>query len=58
MKRFFYSLLIAVPFFALFSCGEFELDGKWDPIQLDKEHVNFPAKGGQNIVSMLNYSYR
>ena len=32
------------------------MDGAWDPIELDKTHVNFPPEGGQNTVSALNYS--
>ena len=38
------------------SCEEVCLDGAWDPIELDKKHVNFPPEGGQNTVSALNYN--
>ena len=58
MKRFVYAIaLVATVFFAS-SCEEtiFQKDGDWDPIELDKTHVNFPPEGGQNTVSALNYS--
>lgn len=38
------------------SCEESIKDGAWDPIELDKTHVNFTSEGGQNTVSVLNYS--
>ena len=40
----------------LCSCEETILDGAWDPMELDKTHVNFPSEGGQNTVSVLNYT--
>ena len=40
----------------LYSCEETILDGAWDPMELDKTHVNFPSEGGQNTVSVLNYT--
>ena len=32
------------------------MDGAWDPIELDKTHVDFPQEGGQNTISALNYT--
>ena len=29
--------------------------GRWDPIELDKEEVHFPAEGGEETVTALNY---
>lgn len=36
------------------SCEMTIMDGKWDPIELDKKSVTFPQEGGQNTVSALN----
>ena len=38
------------------SCEMTIMDGKWDPIELDKKSVTFPPEGGQNTVSALNYN--
>ena len=54
MKRIIFVLVSVVAIFT--SCQEIVLDGAWDPIELDKKHVNFPSEGGQNTVSTLNYS--
>ena len=54
MKRIIFVLVSVVAIFT--SCQEIVLDGAWDPIELDKKHVNFPSEGGQNTVSALNYS--
>ena len=58
MKRFAYAIALVATLFCASSCEEtiFEKDGDWDPIELDKTHVNFPPEGGQNTVSALNYS--
>ena len=56
MKRFFQIILFAAAIIAVCSCEETQLDGAWDPIKLDKIHVNFPHEGGQNTVSALNYT--
>ena len=49
-------LTIMAAIACLCSCEETILDGAWDPMELDKTHVNFPSKGGQNTVSVLNYT--
>ena len=54
MKRIIFVLVSVVAIFT--SCQEIVLDGAWDPIEVDKKHVNFPSEGGQNTVSTLNYS--
>lgn len=58
MKRFVYAIALVATMFFASSCEEtiFEKEGDWDPIELDKTHVNFPPEGGQNTVSALNYS--
>lgn len=58
MKRFVYAIALVATMFFASSCEEtiFQKDGDWDPIELDKTHVNFPPEGGQNTVSALNYS--
>ena len=58
MKRFVYAIALVATMFFASSCEEtiFENVGDWDPIELDKTHVNFPPEGGQNTVSALNYS--
>ena len=56
MKRFVYTIALVATMFFASSCEVFQKDGDWDPIELDKTHVNFPPEGGQNTVSALNYS--
>ena len=56
MKRFVYAIALVATIFFASSCEVFQKDGDWDPIELDKTHVNFPPEGGQNTVSALNYS--
>ena len=58
MKSFVYAVALAATIFFTWSCEEtiFEKEGDWDPIELDKTHVNFPSEGGQNTVSALNYN--
>ena len=58
MKRFVYAIALVATMFFASSCEEtiFHKDGDWDPIELDKTHVNFPPEGGQNTVSALNYN--
>ena len=53
MKRI---LTIIAAIACLCSCKENIFDGAWDPMELDKTHVNFPSEGGQNTVSVLNYT--
>ena len=54
MKRFVYAIALGATMFFASSCEVFQKDGDWDPIELDKTHVNFPPEGGQNTVSALN----
>ena len=56
MKRFVYAIAFLATLLLSSSCEEVIMDGAWDPIELDKTHVNFPPEGGQNTVSALNYS--
>ena len=58
MKRSINAVALAAIICFASSCEEtiFEKEGDWDPIELDKTHVNFPPEGGQNTVSALNYS--
>lgn len=56
MKRTIYAIIFSAAIFSFSSCEEIVLDGAWDPIELDKSHVNFPPEGGQNTVSALNYT--
>lgn len=49
-------LLIAVLFPLIVSCEKLELDGKWDPIKVDKQQLNFTSEGGEQKVTMQNYS--
>lgn len=53
MKRI---LIIIAAIASLWSCEETIYDGAWVPMELDKTHVNFPPEGGQNTVSVLNYT--
>ena len=57
MKRLSY-IIIFITFVSAFISCEHVLcvDGAWDPMELDKAHVNFPSEGGQNTVSVLNYT--
>ena len=56
MKRFFQIFLLAAMITAVCSCEEMQKDGAWDPVKLDKSHVEFPSEGGQNTISVLNYT--
>ena len=58
MKRFFQTFLFAAMITAFCSCEEEKMqkDGAWDPVELDKSHVEFPSEGGQNTVVALNYT--
>ncbi len=38
------------------ACEEMALDGAWEPMKLDKTHLNFPQEGGEQAVVVLNYS--
>lgn len=53
MKR---MLIILAAITCLCSCKETIFDGAWDPMELDKTHINFPPEGGQNTASVLNYT--
>lgn len=53
MKRI---LILLAAIVCLCACEEVILDGAWDPVELDKNHVNFPQEGGQNTISALNYT--
>ena len=54
MKRIIFAIVSVVAIFT--SCESIVLDGGWDPIEVDKKHVDFPSEGGQNTVSALNYT--
>ena len=56
MKRLVYAIAFAATLLLSSSCEEVNMDGAWDPIELDKSHVNFPKEGGQNTISALNYT--
>ena len=56
MKPLLYAVAIMAIMLFASSCEETIRDGAWDPIELDKSHVNFPQEGGQNTVSALNYT--
>lgn len=56
MKPLLYAVAIMATMLFASSCEETIMDGAWDPIELDKSHVNFPHDGGQNTVSALNYN--
>lgn len=57
MKRLSYIIILIAAVSALISCEHVLcVDGAWDPMELDKTHVNFPSEGGQNTVSVLNYT--
>ncbi len=38
------------------SCDEVFEDGRWEPMKLDRQHLNFTSKGGEQVVVVLNYS--
>ena len=51
--------LVFVAALALFSCSDpyiGGIDGGWDPIEIDCPTLNFTAKGGEMIVTSLNYN--
>lgn len=57
MKRLSYIIILITAVSAFISCEHVLcVDGAWDPMELDKTHVNFPSEGGQNTVSVLNYT--
>ena len=56
MKPLLYAVAIMATILFASSCEETIMDGAWDPIELDKSHVNFPQEGGQNTISALNYT--
>ena len=51
MKRI---LTIIAAIACLCSCKENIFDGTWDPMELDKTHVNFPSEGGQLIYPCIS----
>lgn len=53
MKKLFTLLVLAVALM-LTSCEEY--DGKQTPIKLDKSELTFPSVGGEQTVTMQNYS--
>lgn len=53
MKRILAVLSITL---CLCACEEIALDGAWDPMELDKTHLNFPQEGGEDALVVLNYS--
>ena len=56
MKRFFQTILFATAIMVACSCEELQKDGAWDPVELDKSNIEFPAEGGQETVTALNYT--
>lgn len=57
MKRLSYIIILITAVSAFISCEHVLcVDGAWDPMELDKTNVNFPSEGGQNTVSVLNYT--
>ena len=56
MKRFFQTSLFAIAIIAVCSCDELQKDGAWDPIELDKDNLEFSSQGGQETVTALNYT--
>ena len=56
MKRFFQTSLFAIAIIAVCSCEELQKDGAWDPIELDKNNLEFSSQGGQETVTALNYT--
>lgn len=56
MKQLFNTIMLVAAISAFSSCEHVIcVDGAWDPMELDKAHINFPPEGGQNTVSVLNY---
>ena len=52
-------ILVLVAALALFSCSEPDnggIGGGWNPIEIDYPTLNFTAKGGEMIVTSLNYN--
>lgn len=43
-------------FVCLCACDETVFDGAWDPMELDKTHLNFTSEGGEQSIAVLNYS--
>ena len=57
MKRLSYIIMLITAVSAFISCEHVLcVDGAWDPMDLDKTHINFPSEGRQNTVSVMNYS--
>ena len=56
MKQLFQTILFAAAVMAACSCEELQKDGAWDPVELDKSNIEFPAEGGQETVTALNYT--
>ena len=56
MKRFFQTILFAAAIMVACSCEELQKDGAWNPVELDKSNIEFPAEGGQETVTALNYT--
>ena len=54
MKRIIFAIVSVAAIFT--SCEWIVMEGGWDPIEVDKKHVDFPSEGGQNTVSTLNYT--
>lgn len=57
MKRVIFAMLLVATISSLMSCEHVICvdDGAWDPIELDRNHVNFTQEGGQTVVTALNY---
>lgn len=54
MKRIL-TILAAVA--CLCSCEDTSFDGAWEPMELDKKHLNFDSEGGEQAIVVLNYSH-
>lgn len=48
------TLFVLIALVVITSCEEY--DGKWRPMKVDKQHLNFTAEGGEQSVTLLNYS--
>lgn len=58
MMRLFAHISICVALFIAAACQKFTADdlGNWEPIKFDKSELNFSTEGGEQTVSILNYS--
>jgi len=56
MKHFFQTILFAAAMIMVVcSCEELQKIGAWDPVELDKNNIEFSSEGGEETVTALNY---